>query len=164
MRTMILYGALLAGLLTASCKKNNSDVPAGPLSAKLDGKQMKISNVQVTPDLQGLNNHILLSITVEVDESNSKHFSLLIAYQDVTKGQTIDLASDDGKAYLVYTDSNGDFYGAGNGWANGSGKVVITANDQTKRKIEGTFSGVLVNSNNTIQTITVTDGYFSTSY
>jgi hypothetical protein len=99
-----------------------------------------------------------------VDESNSKHFSLLIAYQDVTKGQTIDLASDDGKAYLVYTDSNGDFYGAGNGWTNGSGKVVVTTTDQMKRKIEGTFSGVLVNSNNTIQTITVTDGYFSTSY
>ena len=164
MRTMILYGVLLAGLLTASCKKSNSDVPAGPLSAKLDGKQMKISNVQVTPELQGLNNHILLSITVNVDESNTKHFSLMIAYPDVTKGQTIDLANDDGKAYLIYTDGNGEFYGAGDEWANGSGKVIITTNDQTKRKIEGTFSGVLVNSSNTSKTLTVTDGYFSISY
>jgi hypothetical protein len=161
---MILYGALLAGLLAASCKKSNSDAPAEPLQAKLDGKQMKISNVQVTPELQGLNNHILLSITVDVDESNAKHFSLLIACKDVTKGQSIELAGDDGKAYLIFTDSNGDFYGAGNGWTNGSGKVVITTNDQTKRKIEGTFSGVLVNSNNTSQTITVTDGHFSITY
>jgi hypothetical protein len=159
-----IYTALCTLLLLAACKKNNSDAPAEPLQAKLGGKQMKISNVQVTPDLQGLNNHTLLSVTVSVDESNTKHFSLLIAYQDVSKGQTIDLANDDGKAYLVYTDSNGDFYGAGDGWTNGSGKMVITTNDQTKRKIEGSFSGVLVNGNNASQTITVTDGHFSVSY
>jgi hypothetical protein len=58
----------------------------------------------------------------------------------------------------------GDIYGAGYGWGGSSGKVTVTSNNLQQRKIEGTFSCVLVNGNNTSQTIPVTEGHFSFSY
>jgi hypothetical protein len=151
--------------LFAACKKSNSDAPAAPLQAKLNGKLIRVTNLLTNPDIQ-YNNIKLLGAYGAIDGDTSNAFSLTVAYQDIAKGETVDLATDNyGKAFISYQmGGTGDIYGAGYGWGGSSGKVTVTSNNLQQRKIEGTFSCVLVNGNNTSQTIPVTEGHFSFSY
>ena len=135
-----------------------------PLQAKLDGKQIRVTHLLTNPDIQ-YNNMKLLGAYGAIDGDTSNAFSLTVAYHDIAKGETVDLATDNsGKAFISYQQGNGDIYGAGYGWGGSSGKVTVTSNNLQQQKIEGSFSCVLVNGNNTTQTITVTEGHFSVSY
>jgi len=164
MKKMIIYATLFTALLFTACKKSNSDTPAAPLQAKLNGKLIRVTNLLTNPDIQ-YNNMKLLGTYGTVDGDTSKSFALTVAYEDIAKGETVDMATDNvGKAFISYREGGGDIYGAGYGWGGSSGKVTVTSNNHQQRKIEGSFSCVMVNGNNVSQTITVTEGLFSVSY
>lgn len=148
-------------LLLAACKKSNSDAPA-PLRAMINGKQVKVTHIQTNPDIH-YNQQTLLSISGNIDGDDKKKLSVAIAYLDFDKGESADLGTGGGTAFINYDDGAGNTYGAGEGYTSSGGIVTITLNDRMKRKIEGTFSGVLVEPILNLN-VSITDGFFSASY
>ena len=162
MKTSILFAGVLAGLLLAGCKKDSS-APTPPFAATLDGKQLKLTGV-MSKDIGSNGTYALLQITAIVDGDSARTLGLQIAYKDVVKGQTIDIASDNGHAYIFYVSGAGLIYATGYGTKSDVGKVTITENDHSRGKIAGTFSGVLKGMSDATQQVTCTEGQFSANY
>ena len=158
MKATIIICALA---LLAACKKSNSDAPA-PLRATINDKQVKVTHIQTNPDIH-YNNRTLLSISGSIDGDDKKKLSVTMAYQDFDEGESIDLGTGGGGGFITYDDGAGNTYGAGEGYSFSGGTITLTLNDRAKRKIEGTLSGVLVQSILNLN-VSVNDGHFSTSY
>jgi hypothetical protein len=164
MKTSILFAGVLAGLLLAGCKKDSSAPTTPPFAASIDGTQLRLTGVKAKVVGTANGTYDLLQITAIVDGDSAKTLGLQIAYKDVVKGQVIDIASDDGHAYIFYISGVGHIYAAGYGTKSVDGKVTITQNDHAKGKIAGTFSGVLKGISDATQQVTCTEGQFSANY
>lgn len=169
----IITGGLLMGLIifSTSCKKSVSmpDV-TNEVAIKLNGTKQKIDSLAIKTRM--LNSKIAeIDIFSYLDGTGgSCAISLLITPSNpkYTAGTMLSLANGDAEIYYLsdggaeYDDDPFAFPSVG---ANPAGTIIITKNDVTARRIEGTLTGcVLPNVQGSGSASVTIDGSFAVTY
>jgi hypothetical protein len=161
-RAIALFVISSAFLLAAtSCKKSNSNSSGNnSMSATVSGTAWanNIAVVGVSSSSGGIGLFEIIGFQFKGGDSTS--FALDFA-SPFTLNQPF--SSDTADVIIAYTDSkSGIDYGALLGF--GSAVITVTSYDSTSHTIGGTFNGVLYNTGNFSDSVTVTNGKFNSSY
>ena len=165
---LFLSSAIILCLFTA-CKKGSSNKNTSSsyyVNFKANGSQHKDTKLAA-----GVQAHVGAYYSTAITgatatSSNSEKFTIVIASSalpaaNTTYGITPD---DNGSNFteLTYTTTDSKLYTSGDGVNGSTGTVTITS--VSSNTLKGTFSGKLVNADNSDDSITVTEGEFYIPY
>lgn len=149
--SVILLVFLTSSILTYSgCKKSDTPAPdptpSGPLSVTIGGTPLVFSNVIASRKQAVLGNvtknYILIMATIV---NSNDYLALSVFNEEINSNISVDLANSnswdivklDGSSVL---NANHDLIGSG-----ASGTLTLTKNDTTNKRIEGSFTCVMIN-------------------
>jgi len=87
-----------------------------------------------------------------------------IFYTELDETAVIDVSNNFRGDFGYQINNSGEWYEASENYAGSSGEIIITKNNLISRTIEGTFSGLAVNINNSSDTKKAMHGSFAVAY
>lgn len=160
--TNILLLCICILFINIGCKKEEVAAKAAePFVVKIDNIQVVIKNVTVAIKENGENLPFLL---IEAYPENGDHIYLIIYHVMIGDKAIIDVTNNEWGSFFFYTTKEGKSFEASQKYAHASGKIIITKNDLSKKRIEGTFAGVATATDSNYGTKNFTDGSFALNY
>ena len=145
-------------LAATSCKKSNSSNPNGGMSASVSGTAWSANYPIAGIYSSGIGEFVIGGLQFKGGDSTVFEISVFTPFT-LNRAINSDTTNDD----IQYVDTKtGQAYDGGqsSGWS----ILTVTSYDSTGHKIGGTFKGVLYNVSGGSDSLTITNGSFSTSY